>query len=311
MFAILPFTPKERNSPIIHLACEEIPMFDWEDLRHFTVFAQEKSLSAAARQLKVDHATVARRVAALEGALRLKLVERRPRAYFLTPDGERIAELGRRMELESFAVQRTAAAGQSSIAGEVAVTAPPAMAAALIAPHLGELRGRYPDLHIRLDGDTRNVSLVRREADIAIRLSRPVDAELVVRKLAAVTFSLYASPAYLAAHEADARAYIAYDASMDETPQQTWLQAEAGSAPIVLRSNDLAVQAAAAVAGVGIAVLPDFMGGRDKRLESLPHTGAPLQREVWVAVHNDLRHAPRIQAVMAFLAGCFGALTNL
>jgi DNA-binding transcriptional LysR family regulator len=285
-------------------------MFDWEDLRHFTVFAQKKSLSAAARQLKVDHVTVARRIASLEEALHLKLVERRPRAYFLTPDGERIAELGERMELESLAVQRTASAGQTGIAGEVAVSAPPAMAAALIAPRLGDLRERYPALHIRLSGDTRNVSLVRRESDIAIRLSRPVDEELVVRKLATVTFSLYAAQAYLAAHGADdvqgSHAYIAYDASMDATPQQSWLQAQAGANPIVFRSNDLAIQAAAAGAGVGIAVLPDFMGGQDPRLTRLPHTGAALEREVWVAVHNDLRHAPRIQAVMAFLAECFG-----
>jgi DNA-binding transcriptional LysR family regulator len=167
------------------------------------------------------------------------------------------------------------------------------------------LRERYPDLLIQLYGDTRNVSLVRREADIAIRLSRPVDAELVVRKLATVTFSLYASRTYLASHGDDARAYIAYDASMDDTPQQTWLRAQANPVHIVLRSNDLAVQAAAVAAGVGIAVLPDFMGGQDERLVRLPHTGAALEREVWIAVHNDLRHAPRIQAVMAFLAGCF------
>ncbi|KRC04544.1 LysR family transcriptional regulator [Hydrogenophaga sp. Root209] len=285
-------------------------MFDWEDLRLFTVFAQKKSLSAAARELKVDHATVARRVAALEGALRLKLVERRPRAYFLTPDGERIAEFGKRMEAVSFAVQRTASAGHATIAGEVTVTAPPAMAAVLIAPRLGELRERYPELHIRLDGDTRNVSLVRREADVAIRLSRPDDAELVVRKLSTVTFSLYGSLAYLTTHGVDARAYIAYDTSMDDTPQQNWLQAQAGPAPIVLRSNDLAVQAAAVAAGVGIGVLPDFMGGRDERLARLPHAGAALEREVWIAVHSDLRNAPRIKAVMAFLAGCFERRTS-
>ncbi len=280
-------------------------MFDWEDLRHFTVFSQEKSLSAAARQLKVDHATVARRIAALEEALHLKLVERRPRAYFLTPDGERIAEFGARMELESFGVQRTATAGQSSISGEVNVSAPPAMAASLIAPYLSELRDQYPDLHIRLNGDTRNVSLMRREADIAIRLSRPVDSELVVRKLATVTFLLYASPAYLETHDDKARAFIAYDASMDDTPQQTWLQSQAGSQPIVMRSNDLIIQAAAAAAGVGIAVLPHFLGERDQRLVRLPHTGVAPEREVWIAVHSDLRHAPRIQAVMAFLAKCF------
>lgn len=280
-------------------------MFDWEDLRHFTVFAREKSLSAAARRLKVDHVTVARRVAALEEALNLKLVERRPRAYFLTPDGERIAELGARMELESLAVQRTASAGQSGITGEVAVTAPPNMAAILIAPRLAELHARHPELHIRLNGDTRNVSLMRREADIAIRLSRPTDAELVVRRLSTVSFSLYASPAYLAAQGKGARSYIAYDASMEATPQQAWLLAQAGANPIVLRSNDLAIQAAAAAAGAGIALLPDFMGGEDKGLVRLPHAGAALEREVWVAVHNDLRHAPRIQAVMAFLAECF------
>jgi DNA-binding transcriptional LysR family regulator len=280
-------------------------IFDWEDLRHFTVFAQEKSLSAAARQLKMDHVTVARRIAALEQALGLKLVERRPRAYFLTADGERIAELGRRMELESFAVERLASAGQSSITGEVAVSAPPATAAALIAPRLDELRRMHPGLHIRLNGDTRNVSLLRRETDIAIRLSRPADAELVVRKLASLTFSLYAAKSYLTEHGTDAPAYIAYDTDMDDTPQQVWLQAQAGPHPIVLRSNDLAIQAAAAAAGVGIALLPDFMGKQDERLVSLPHAGTALVREVWIAVHNDLRHTPRIQAVMTFLAECF------
>jgi DNA-binding transcriptional LysR family regulator len=149
------------------------------------------------------------------------------------------------------------------------------------------------------------VSLVRREADIAIRLSRPVDEELVVRKLATVTFSLYASKDYLANHDADAQAYIAYDISMDDTPQQAWLLAQAGLAPIVLRSNDLAVQAAATAAGIGMAVLPDFMGSQDNRLARLSHTSAVPEREVWIIVHNDLRHAPRIQAVMAFLSGCF------
>ncbi|MEX1199696.1 MAG: LysR family transcriptional regulator [Methylophaga sp.] len=285
-------------------------MFDWEDLRHFTVFAQEKSLSAAARRLKVEHATVARHISALEEALKLKLVERRPRAYYLTPDGEHIAEIGKRMELDSFAVERSATAGQSSVSGEVIISAPPLMAATLIAPRLGELRDKYPDLHICLSGDTRNVSLVRREADIAIRLSRPVDAELVVHKLATVTFSLYASPAYLSANNADDRAFIAYDASMDDTPQQTWLLLQAGSRPIVLRSNDLAIQAAAAVAGVGIVVLPDFMGSQDKRLIHVPHKGEASTREVWVAVHSDLRHAPRIQSVMTFLNECFERNAN-
>ncbi|KRC04549.1 hypothetical protein ASE11_24410 [Hydrogenophaga sp. Root209] len=198
-------------------------------------------------------------------------------------------------QLVSLAVQRTASAKQVTLTGEVTITAPPALAAALIAPRLSDLRERYPALQIRLDGDTRNVSLVRREADVAIRLSRPDDAELVVRKLSTVTFSLYGSPAYLASYGEDVRAYIGYDSSMDDTPQQTWLLAQSGAAPIVLRSNDLAIQAAAVAAGVGIGVLPDFIGGRAERMIRLPNTGAALERDVWIAVHSDYatRHASR------------------
>ena len=102
-------------------------MFDWEDLRYFATFAREKSLSAAARHLKVDHATVARRIASLESALNLKLVDRRPRSYDLTANGERIAALGSKMEDEAFAVGRAAMAGQMGLTGEVSVSAPPTM----------------------------------------------------------------------------------------------------------------------------------------------------------------------------------------
>src|SRR5262245_44615909 len=89
-----------RNSPVLHLGCEELHMFDWEDLRHFAALARENSLSAAARRLGVDHATVARRIGALEAALGLRLVDRRPRSYALTADGTRIAALAARVETE-------------------------------------------------------------------------------------------------------------------------------------------------------------------------------------------------------------------
>lgn len=279
-------------------------MFDWEDLRYFAVFAREKSLSAAARKLGVDHVTVARRITSIEDALQLKLVERRPRAYYLTADGERIAELGARMEVESFSVQRAAQAGQQGVGGDVQVSAPPVMASVLIAPQLGRLHELYPALRLHLSADTRNVSLSRREADIAIRLSRPVDEELVVRKLGVVGFSLYAARDYRAAHASKDMCFIAYDTAMDGSPQQDWNYLQSGGTPVIMRSNDLMVQAAAARAGLGIAALPDFLAGADEQLVRLPHKGKRLEREVWIAVHSDLRKTPRIQAVMKFLAEC-------
>ncbi len=280
-------------------------MFDWEDLRYFVAFSQEQSLAKAARHLKVDHATVARRIASLEQSLELKLVDRRPRAYVLTADGERVAELGKRMETESFAVERMSIAGQEVVAGEVLISAPPSMASSVIAPNLGKLRAQHPAVRIRLVADTRNVSLLRREADIAVRLSRPTEADLVVRKVGVVPFALYASPAYLASHGPDAYEFIGYDDSMEGSVQQVWLDAQAGSHPVVLRSNSLDVQQSAARAGVGIAALPYFLGDWDDELTVVESSGAPLTREVWVSTHADVRQAPAIRSVMQFIADCF------
>src|SRR5438874_12974554 len=109
-------------------------MIDWTDLHHFLVLAREGSLSAAARSLDVDHVTVARRVAALEASISLKLVDRRPRSYALTEDGRRIAAVGAPMEEISFAVERAAQATKPGIGGEISISAPPSLANLLIAP---------------------------------------------------------------------------------------------------------------------------------------------------------------------------------
>lgn len=280
-------------------------MFDWEDLRHFAALARDKSLSAAARRLMVDHATVARRVAALEAALELKLVDRRPRTYALTADGERIAQLAARMEDEAFALGRAARASKPGLIGEVAISAPPTLATTLIASWLGELRRRHPGICIRLDGEKRSASLLRREADIAVRLFRPTEKNLVVRKVGRLVFALYASPAYLADYHPADHAFIGYDDALEHLPQQQWLKALVGSRPIVARISDLEGHRAAARAGVGLAALPTYLGDADGGLTRVPVKARPVTREIWLAVHSDLRRVPAVQAVMAFLAEVF------
>lgn len=282
-------------------------MFDWEDLRHFAALAREHTLSAAARRLKVDHATVARRVAALEASLGLKLVDRRPRSYALTADGERIAALAARMEEASFAVGRAVRAAQPALAGEVSISAPPLLASTVIAPRLAELRRMHPGLHVRLIGEKRSASLSRREADLAVRLSRPAEKQLVVRKIGTLAFMLYAAPGYLAAHEPGSFEFIAYDESLDDVPQQHWLKTAAGTRAIVLRTNDIDSQRAAARAGVGVAALPRYLGDADAGLTPVDARMKPLTRDIWLVVHGDLRRAPPVRGVMTFLAACFAS----
>src|ERR1700753_4127319 len=217
-----------QNCPMLHSYCEISHMTDWDDLRHFLSLAREGTLSGAARALGVDHATVARRIAALETATALKLVDRRARNYSLTEDGRRIAAAAAPMEEAAFAVDRAVQAGQLGLSGEITISAPPSLATALVAPRLVRLRRQHPGIVIELIGEKRSASLSRREADVALRLSRPAEPGLVARKGGPFGFSLYAAPTYLKETPPHAFGFIAYDASMDEAPQHQWLKAIAG-----------------------------------------------------------------------------------
>ncbi|BEM56788.1 LysR family transcriptional regulator [Serratia marcescens] len=284
-------------------------MFNWEDLHYFMVFSRAKSLSGAARSLQVDHATVARRIASLEAALQLKLVDRRPRSYLLTTEGQRIAAQGDDMMLKAFAVSRAALGAKQGVTGEVTVSVPPIMGMTLIAPHLGELQRNYPELRLNLLANTTNVSLLRGEADIAIRLSRARESDLVAKKIGTAEFGLYASAGYLAATQDAQWGFIGYHDELAAPAQQRWLLELAGSRQLVLRSNDLMIQATAAGAGAGVALLPLALAESLNLVRLLPQRA--LRREIWLMVHSDIRHAPGIIAVTAFLLGCFAGVAGI
>jgi len=273
-------------------------MFDWEDLRHFSAFISAGSLSAAAKQLGVDHATVARRIAALEAALNLKLVDRRPRAYVLTEEGRRVGQYAEQMTQSSFALEHFASAGQQQVEGEVVLAAPPALLGSIVARRLGALCSRYPQLRLKLVGSKSRASLARREADISIALARPTEPTLVASLLGYLDYRLYAAAEYLQSPRTPR--YIGYDQSQAKTPQQQWLLEQTHHQPFVLQSNDLRIQAQAAAGGIGIACLPAFMA-EEHGLQAAGNDEQTLSIEIWLAVHEDVRNTPRIKAVTDFL----------
>lgn len=278
-------------------------MFDWEDLRHFAALAEAGTLSGAARRLRVDHATVGRRVASLEGALGIRLVDRLPRRCVLTEVGQRIATLAGEIGEQTYAIERAARGSQvPAVAGRVTLSAPPIFASHFLAPRLAPLREQHPLLRLVLSGEAASVSLSRQEADLAVRLGRPQERSSVVRRLGAMRFGLYAAQHYRALGEPDGWEFIAYGPVLDHLPQQQWLRKIAGERPIVFEASDIAAQHAAALSGVGVAALPCFLAAHDTGLVRLGvETPAPV-RELWLVVHTDLRRAPAIKAVMDFVA---------
>lgn len=147
-------------------------MVNWESVRYFVALADTGTLSGAARLLNVEHATIARRVAALESETGLKLVDRRGRRFLLTEDGERIAAIARKMQDEAQAISRFGAVRDTGISATITLTAPPSYAVARLAKPLAAVSEQYPGIHMRVMGEARFSSLNRREADIAIRLTR-------------------------------------------------------------------------------------------------------------------------------------------
>lgn len=281
---------------------------NWDDLRHFSALASAGSLSAAARLLGVEHATVARRIASLEEQLAIPLVDRRGRRWTLTPDGERIAAIADRMDSEARAVQRTADGARHELSGTVTISAPPALAVEILTAPLVELQRRHPRLTIRIIGEARTVSLDRGEAHIAIRLSRPEDGELTIAKLGTIDFRLYASPEYLAVTNEENWRFIGYDTPLTGALQQTAIEAFAGGRSFSFHASSLEIQQAAARAGAGIAALPDFMGMSDEGLVPVPPNAPLIHRDIWLAVHLDLRRSAPVRAVSQRLREVFRAV---
>jgi len=167
---------------------------DWEDLRYFVALARYGTLSATARKLRVNHATVARRVASLEALLGRPLFDRRPDGYAVTEEGRAVLDEAQVMDEAALSVLRRLDAG-TELTGLVRLTVGRVLAERFLIGRLDAFHERYPAIDLEVTGGSRVVSLARREADIALRYGAPKDSDLVARRVAKIAFGLYASPA--------------------------------------------------------------------------------------------------------------------
>jgi DNA-binding transcriptional LysR family regulator len=269
-------------------------MPDWESLRHLASLARAGTMAGAARALKVEHATVSRRIASLESDLGLKLLDRRGRKIELTRHGRELVASLERMQGEADAIERLAAGKRATLAGDVTISAPPALGAAMLGPPLVELRTRHPGLMLHVVAETRQSALQRREADLAIRLTAPVDRDLRATKLGEVSFRLYACARYLAATPEEQWVFIGYDESMDNAPQQLAMIRIAHERPIAMRANSAELQLSFAKEGGGVAMLPDFLAMGEPLV---PVGGDVLRREAWLVIHADMMGSGPVRAV--------------
>jgi len=281
--------------------------FDWDDLRYFLSVARAGRLTVAARRLGADHATVSRRITSLETALKAKLFERRPHGYQLTAQGERLLANAEAIETQALAAQSEIGGADLTLSGAVRIGAPDGFGSMFLAPRIGALAERYPELDIQLVAMSRIPSLSKREADIAVSLNPPREGRIVARKLADYDLALYAAPAYLDAtppvrtpQDLFERRIVGYIDDLIYTPELDYLDEVAKGLRPRIQSSSILAQLAATEAGAGVCVLPRFMADGARLRRVLPET-VTLTRSFWLIVHAELRDVARIRATMDFL----------
>jgi len=284
---------------------------DWNALQFALALARHGALERAAEELGVDPSTVSRRVRALESSLGARVFDRTVSGHRPTPVGARLLETAEAVASNIAQMEREAARADEKLVGTVRVATSPAIGRLHVSPLVAQFRRQHPLVDFQILADQRPADLVRREADVAIRLVRTAQLQLVSRRLATLGHGLYGAREYLEAHPFQTAEplrghdLLGYHESLARMPEAKWLDQRASGARFVLRSNRAEILLAAAANGMGLAVLPCHLADADPRLLRLLGPERVAVRELWLVMHRDLRRTARFRAFADYLASEF------
>lgn len=283
---------------------------DWDGLRLVYAVAKEGTLSGAARVLGVTHSTVFRRLGTIEQEMGVRLFERFRDGYAPTPAGEATAALAARFADEVLSLERRISGEDLRPSGTVRITTTDTVSTILIR-HLAALRASHADIVLEVAVSNTMANLTRREADIAIRPTPEPPEMLVGRRIAEIAHAIYGSPEYLSRHSSASlpeHDWIGLDDTLAGTVIGRWMHESVPGTRVVCRVDALPALCEAARTGLGLAVLPCYLGDTAHGLRrAVQKTLSEPRSALWLLTHNDLKRTARIRAVMDFLAAAFGS----
>lgn len=283
---------------------------NWDDLKIFLAIAREGSARSAANKLGIHHSTITRRIEAFESAQKIRLFDRLPSGYVLTIAGNELLEAAGRIEGEVNGIERRILGQDVHLRGDIRVTMPDALAVNLLMPDLVRFMDTYPDVNLEILISYGLFNLVKREADVAIRITENPPEHLVGHKVVRYHCATYASHTYLATHNVPADAcWIGWNSP---NPYPDWVRkSEFPTIPVRGRLNNAMAQLAAVKSGLGIARLPCFLGDPEPTLQRVPPGENAPCHDVWILTHKDLVSTVRIQTFMDFMVQAFRQKSNL
>jgi DNA-binding transcriptional LysR family regulator len=283
---------------------------NWDNLRYVLMVANKGSIAAAARELEVNRTTVLRRINKFQENLNCRIFDRGDAGYVLTPEAEKMIHAAREVENTLFDMQRQIAGHELKLEGELRVTTTDSFMLSVLGPHLATFRQKHP--HIVVDVLVTNslLDLTRRDADVAIRPTSAPEASLVGRRLCDVEFGVYAVPEILTALgpdiTLDAR-WIGFADSLQSTPIGAWLDATVEQQNVCLRCDSFVAIRIAAEAGIGLALLPRFLGDDSAELIRMQLPVDELNTGLWILTHPDLVRSARVNAFVQHFTAALSA----
>lgn len=287
---------------------------NWDDLRFLLALRRAGSLGGAARQLKVEASTASRRLGSLEAALGVQLAARTPEGLVLNDAGQLAAELAQTIDGGIQELTRRIGGEDQRLEGLVRLSTTESMAA-LLMRGLVPLRETHPKIHVELVVSSAALDLMRREADLAIRLFRESNPMLVARKLGDVGWSVYASRRYVersgfALTESldgcvlSGQAIVGYRSPASRASGAIWLAEHSRQEDVVFTGDSVMAVHNAVRAGIGISALPCFVAHGDTELVRLT-PAVVAQIEAFVVIPPDHRNTVRVRLVMDAVASLF------
>jgi DNA-binding transcriptional LysR family regulator len=278
---------------------------NWDDIKIFLAVVRHPTVRAAADLLHISHSTVARRIVALEKRMGVRLFNRTIHGYELAAAGKDILAAAENMEREVMTLERRIVGRDQKLTGHVRVATSDFLATHLLIPGLPAFGRQYPEISIEMITGYRFLDIDKREADIALRITRKPPPHLVGKRLAAVAFAPFASRDYLRQHDlqSSASCWIGYQRSAPEEAPDWVSNSAYPHLPVRGVFESLLSQLSAARAGLGIGMLPCLLGDPDPLLVRLEPGKQPPILELWLLTHRDVRTTARLRALMQFIAG--------
>jgi DNA-binding transcriptional LysR family regulator len=272
----------------------------WELYRSFLGVLEEGSLSGAARALDIAQPTVGRHIAALERSFRIALFTRSQTGLMPTEAAQSLRGFAESMQSTAASLERAAASQGAGVRGTVRVTCSDVVGVEVLPPIVTALRDQYPELKVELVLSNRVQDLLRREADIAVRMVRPRQALLVARRVGQIAVGLFAHQQYLARHgtpssvaDLATHSLIGFDKTTEYIRNASKAFTDWRREGFAMRTDSDLAQLALIRSGAGIGVCQAVIASRDEAIVRVLPKQFSLPLETWITMHEDLRNSPR------------------